>query len=218
VFGCRLSIEAGTASETSPSTAAATALAFVAPKARSSAALASQMVCIPTVIARSGARLPSKSAALTRRVDSASRTTRVREPKGAWLVEADVAVAPDAEHGQIHASCLADGHLVALALGLRVGGGAVWNVDPRRIGVHEPVEVPFHVDVVARRMVGGEPEVLVQVEEGRPREGGPPSACSRARRLYMPRGVTPVGSSKTATGLARITSATISAAAALMAS
>jgi 3-oxoacyl-[acyl-carrier protein] reductase len=67
-LGCRRSSEAGTASEISPSTPAATALALFAPEARSRTSRASKMVAIPPVIALSGARFLSKSAALTRRI------------------------------------------------------------------------------------------------------------------------------------------------------
>jgi hypothetical protein len=67
VNGLRSS-EAGTASEISPSTPAATALALFAPEARSRTSRASKMVAIPPVIALSGARFLSKSAALTRRI------------------------------------------------------------------------------------------------------------------------------------------------------
>ena len=55
-------------SETSPSTAAATAPALFVPEARSTTALEPKMVAMPTVIARAGARSASKSAALTLRV------------------------------------------------------------------------------------------------------------------------------------------------------
>ena len=70
-------------SETSPSSAAATAFALLVPEARSRTSLDSKMVAMPTVMARPGARLASKSAALTRRVLSESVTTRVRESNGA---------------------------------------------------------------------------------------------------------------------------------------
>src|SRR5215212_1636397 len=91
---------------------------------------------------------------------------RARIERRPWLVEPDVTVASDPEHAHVHASELLYGLLVALALGLGIGGGAVGDEDAGGIGVNEAVEVFLHVDVVARRVVGHQPEILVEVEEG----------------------------------------------------
>src|SRR5215210_3893880 len=93
-----------------------------------------------------------------------------RVERRSWLVEAYVAVAPDAQHADVYATGLLYGRLIALALGLGVGGGSVGDEDPCRVGVDEPVEILLHVHVIAGPVIRRQPEILVEVEEGGLRE------------------------------------------------
>src|SRR5215212_2003142 len=95
---------------------------------------------------------------------------RARIERRTWLVKPDVTVASDPEHAHVHTAELLYGRLVALTFGLGIGGGAVGNEDAGGVGVYEGVEMFLHVGVVTRRMVGYQPEIFVEVEEGGLRE------------------------------------------------
>ena len=97
-------------------------------------------------------------------------------------------VAPDPEHAHVHAPGLLYGRLIALALGFGIGGGAVGDEDAGRVGVYETVEMFLHVDVVARRMVGHQPEILVEVEEGGLRKGPPETVYIHEAPVHPERG------------------------------
>src|SRR5918993_4801539 len=93
-----------------------------------------------------------------------------------WLVEPYMTVASDPEHAHVDPTGLPYCRLVALALCLGVWSGPVGDEDPRRVGVHEPVEVLLHVHVVARPVIRRQPKVFVEVEERRVRERESPRA------------------------------------------
>src|SRR5215213_2484543 len=83
------------------------------------------------------------------------------------LIETYVTVAPDPEHAHVDPTGLHYGHLVDLTLSLGIGCSTLRDEDPRRVGVDEPVEVLLHVQVVARLVIRPQPQILVEVEEGR---------------------------------------------------
>ncbi len=88
------------------------------------------------------------------------------------LVEADVAVHPEAEDQQVHAPGARDAALVPRTLGGGVVRRAVEEVNPPRGEVHVIEEMPLHERAVAARVVSRNPEEFIEVEGGDPREVG----------------------------------------------
>ena len=70
-----------------------------------------------------------KKRALSWRVRSPSTTARVRDEKGAWLVEADVAVGSDAQDLQVDPACCQDGRLIGVAGVVLICRVAVGDMD-----------------------------------------------------------------------------------------
>ena len=142
--------------------------ALCSPNAISTILRASRMVPTPIVRARCGTfSSPKKSLAASRRVTGSSVTRRVRLCRvRAGLVEADVAVAADAQDLQIDAAGPADRLFVAQAvvLDFRERHGAVGNVDVLRRDVDVVEESLVHPAVVAVQIVRLHGIVFVEVE------------------------------------------------------
>ena len=125
---------------------------------------AASSVRSPTVSASRGTRsAPPKSAAAAAMVDgsSAHAAHAVAGPR-AGLVEGDVRVAPEAEHGEVDRRRVED-RLVARGLGVGVGGGAVERL---AAADRDAGELAVQVGAEAARVVGAEAEVLVEAEDG----------------------------------------------------
>ena len=84
--------------------------------------------------------------------------------RGEGLVEGDVSVFAHAAEEQVETAGVDDGLLIGRALGLRIGGVAVQDVDVLRRLVDLVEQVAVHEGVVALRMVHGKTHVFVHVE------------------------------------------------------
>ena len=93
---------------------------------------------------------------------------RSRRQRRARLVEPDVPVAADAEQLQVDPAGVADRRLVGGAGAGKVGRPTVRPVHPPRIEVDAAGELPLDHRPVRLRVVGGQPDVLVEQE----RRGG----------------------------------------------
>jgi hypothetical protein len=102
-------------------------------------------------------------------IDSASfGTLRTRLPNSAALarrlVEPDVAVHAETQNLDVDAAGPRDGAFVSHALGTRIPGRAVKEVDPRRVEVHAIEQVPAHEGVIAAGIARCDTQKLVEVE------------------------------------------------------
>jgi hypothetical protein len=118
----------------------------------------SRIVAMPIVTACVGTWPSSKRSAFACRVDCVSSTTRAGVERRAGLIEADVAVAAEAEEREIESAGSGD---VAFVLFRRV---CVREMRVRRIEVDVIEEMLLHVAEVAARMFARQAGVLVEVE------------------------------------------------------
>ena len=91
---------------------------------------------------------------------------RGRRERVLRLVEADMAVRPEAEQLQVDTARRLDGLLVGRAHGVGVGVRALGHVRARLVNVHVVEQVLLHEVAVALVVLGVEAAVLVQVERG----------------------------------------------------
>src|SRR5467141_1015436 len=90
---------------------------------------------------------------------------------GSRLVEADVAVAPDAQKLKVDSSCLSDSLLVRCAVLIVIAAdGSVGNVDVSGIRVDVREEVFLHEMMKAPRMCGGKSEIFIEIKGNDARE------------------------------------------------
>lgn len=85
---------------------------------------------------------------------------------GCRFVEADVAVAADAEELKVDAAGGGDFILVIAAECFGIRRHAIGDVDVCLIDVHMPKEIFVHECVVGLRMVGSDADVFVEIERG----------------------------------------------------
>ena len=103
---------------------------------------------------------------------------------GRRLVEADVAVGADAENLHVDSAGGGDLTLVARALLLRIGGGAIQEMNPLGRQVDAAEEMRVHEAAKAAGVVGRDADELVEVEGRRARQIGGPLLHAR-RQLVV---------------------------------
>src|SRR5262245_44674332 len=81
-----------------------------------------------------------------------------------WLVETDVTVRADAQHLQIDTPRVSDLLLVAQALGLRIGSGAVQKMAIPGLDVHVTEQVLLHEASIAARVIRRDSKELIEIE------------------------------------------------------
>ncbi len=79
------------------------------------------------------------------------------------LIEANMAIAPDAKKLQIWISCLCDKPIVGLACSLSIKIGPVRDMRTREVDIDVIKEILAHEVVIALRVVMRQPAVLVEV-------------------------------------------------------
>ena len=90
---------------------------------------------------------------------------RARTDAGSGLIEADVAIAADAEKLEVDASGLADGQFVGSAVLIVIAAdGAIGNVDVAGIYVDVREQIFMHEMMEALRMRGGKSEIFIEIK------------------------------------------------------
>ena len=119
----------------------------------------------------------------------------------AGLVEGDVAVMAHAQQLEVNAAQLRNEFIIGRTLGIGVLGQAVEHVGVLRMDVNMVEEIVLHEIAVALLMVGGQPEVLVQVDGAGLREGQVALLIPLHKLLIEPYGGTAGGQTQHAVGL-----------------